>query len=165
MRRGSAIYPALTLAALIALYAAGGFLVLPAILKSQIEARVPQWLGHPVSVGHVDFNPFTYRAGPATDGGAAGAGADAGSKGSLNWFQGAAAQDFYAEILRRLVAEQPISDAALRELATRRGQAVVEQLARAADGLEPHRISVGSHQQSEGRGEPGVTLNLQLEPI
>ncbi len=53
--------PVIATAGLFALYLAGGFFVLPAILKWQVEKQVPERLGHRVSVGAVRFNPLVFR--------------------------------------------------------------------------------------------------------
>ena len=46
------------LLALVALYAAAGFLVLPAVLKAQLPKRLSPLLHRPVSVQRVRSNPF-----------------------------------------------------------------------------------------------------------
>lgn len=50
--------PVRTLIVLIALYAAVGFFALPPLIKWQLEKRLPEMLGRPVSVGQVRTNPF-----------------------------------------------------------------------------------------------------------
>jgi len=49
---------ALVTVTLIGLYATFGFLILPHILRSQMEQKLPAVLHRPVSVRQVRFNPF-----------------------------------------------------------------------------------------------------------
>ncbi len=53
--------PAIIAVVLLALYLAGGFLALPAIVKWQLEKQVPEQLGQRISVGAVHFNPLALR--------------------------------------------------------------------------------------------------------
>ncbi len=53
--------PVITAVSLLALYVAGGFLALPAIVKWQLEKQVPERLGQRISVGAVHFNPLALR--------------------------------------------------------------------------------------------------------
>ncbi len=50
--------PFITVVVLFALYAGFGFLAVPALVKWQVEKRVPEQLGQRVSLGDVRFNPF-----------------------------------------------------------------------------------------------------------
>ncbi|MCF8184135.1 MAG: DUF748 domain-containing protein [Polynucleobacter sp.] len=61
LRKLSFSIPALAAAVLFALYLVLGFLVLPAVLKSQIEQRAPELLGQRISIGALRFNPLTFR--------------------------------------------------------------------------------------------------------
>ena len=56
----------MTLAALVAVYALLGFLVLPLLAKPRIEAALTEELGRQSTIGRLEFNPFTLR-GRVTD--------------------------------------------------------------------------------------------------
>jgi uncharacterized protein involved in outer membrane biogenesis len=61
LRRILLSVPAITAAGLLALYALVGFFAAPAVLRSQLERRVPEWLDQRLTIGAVRFNPFTFR--------------------------------------------------------------------------------------------------------
>lgn len=48
------------LAGLLVLYAAGGFLLLPAVAKAKLPGTLLETLGRPASIQRVRFNPFTF---------------------------------------------------------------------------------------------------------
>lgn len=48
----------IVLLAAVVLYTIGGFFVLPAVLKSQLESKLPPILNRQVSIERIDFNPF-----------------------------------------------------------------------------------------------------------
>ena len=50
------------IAVLVALFALLGFLVLPTIAKSKLEAMATEQTGRPATLGRLEFNPFTLRA-------------------------------------------------------------------------------------------------------
>jgi hypothetical protein len=64
---------------------------------------------------------------------------------------------FYQGLLDRLIKEQPVEDEQLAELATRRADAVVQELTGSVDGS---RVTVGKATQAEAANE---TITLQLE--
>src|SRR3954471_1387427 len=49
---------AVIVASLVALYAVLGFLVVPRMLESQLEKRLPPLVHRPVSIRQIRFNPF-----------------------------------------------------------------------------------------------------------
>ena len=51
-----------SLAAALAIYAAAGFAGLPALGRSQLPGLLSQALGRAVTIGDIEFNPFTLRA-------------------------------------------------------------------------------------------------------
>ena len=53
--------PVIITAGLLALYLVGGFFVLPAVVRWQVEKQVPERFDHRISVGAVRFNPLVYR--------------------------------------------------------------------------------------------------------
>ena len=54
---------ALIAAIVLIVYALLGFLLVPALLQRWIDANAAKLLGRPVSVGAVQFNPFTLKLG------------------------------------------------------------------------------------------------------
>jgi hypothetical protein len=69
---------------------------------------------------------------------------------------------FYQGLLDRLVAEQPVSDEALAQLATQRSDAILSELTQ-TNGISGARTSVGQAQQARDADGKSVTLQLQLE--
>jgi len=69
---------------------------------------------------------------------------------------------FYQGLLDRLVAEQPVSDEALAQLATQRSDAILSELTQ-TNGISGARTSVGQAQQARDADGKSVTLQLKLE--
>jgi hypothetical protein len=70
---------------------------------------------------------------------------------------------FYRTLVDRLIAEQPVSDEMLRQLATRRGEAIVRELTTAA-ALPAARVVLAEPRPASEAGDEAVVLRLQLEP-
>jgi hypothetical protein len=71
---------------------------------------------------------------------------------------------FYQGLIDRMVAEQPVSDQQLAQLATRRGRAVLAELS-AAGGVAAARMALGKTEQASGSADPAATkaITLRLE--
>ena len=68
----------------------------------------------------------------------------------------------YQGLLDRLIAETPISDQALTELAVRRGAAVKRELT-TVGGVSAARVVLGETRRAPGSNEKAVALQLELE--
>ncbi len=69
---------------------------------------------------------------------------------------------FYQSLLDRMIKEQPVSDEALAELATRRGEAIVAEVS-GADGVAAKRVQLGKARPASAASDKAVTLQLELE--
>lgn len=72
------------------------------------------------------------------------------------------APDFYQGLFERMVAEQPVSDEALAQLATQRSDAVLSEVIQTG-GVSAVRASVGQAQEARDADGQSVTMQLQLE--
>lgn len=71
--------------------------------------------------------------------------------------------EFYEAVFERLVEIQPLPDAAVRELAGNRAQAIIETLAKA--GVERARLQSGGITQVKADSGRGVTTELAVEAM
>ena len=69
---------------------------------------------------------------------------------------------FYQGLVDRLIAETPISDQALTQLAVRRGEAVKRELT-TVGGVAAARVVLGDARQAPGANERAIALQLELE--
>lgn len=69
---------------------------------------------------------------------------------------------FYQGLLSRLVAEQPVPDAVLAQLATQRSDAILKELTQTL-GVSDARASAGPPESAHAADAQSVTLQLQLE--
>ncbi|WP_374683119.1 DUF748 domain-containing protein [Accumulibacter sp.] len=69
---------------------------------------------------------------------------------------------FYENLLARMIKEQPVSDAALAQLATRRGEAIIAEMT-SADGVDAKRVLLGKARPASAANAKAVTLQLELE--
>ncbi|WP_291989071.1 DUF748 domain-containing protein [Candidatus Accumulibacter sp. ACC007] len=69
---------------------------------------------------------------------------------------------FYESLLERMIKEQPVSDEALAQLATRRGEAIIAEMT-SADGVGAKRVLLGKARPASAANDKAVTLQLELE--
>jgi hypothetical protein len=70
--------------------------------------------------------------------------------------------EFYQGLFERMVAEQPVAEEALAQLATQRSDAVLRELIQTG-GVSAARASVGQTQEARDADGQTVTMQLQLE--
>jgi len=71
---------------------------------------------------------------------------------------------FYESLLERMIKEQPVSDEALEQLATRRGEAIIAEMT-SADGVDAKRVLLGKARPASAANAKAVTLQLELEVV
>jgi hypothetical protein len=71
--------------------------------------------------------------------------------------------DFYKAMFEQLAQSEDVGDDALRDLATRRAQAVVQSLRSA--GIEPARLQPGPAKANGGDEHKNVSAELSLQPV
>ena len=69
---------------------------------------------------------------------------------------------FYQGLLERMIKEQPVSDEALAQLASQRGEAIVAEMT-SIDGVDVKRVLPGKPRQASAASDKAVTLQLELE--
>ncbi len=69
---------------------------------------------------------------------------------------------FYRSLVDRMIAEEPLPEQALAQLATRRGEAIVRELT-AVGGVSAARVTSGELQKATDGSDKAVPLRLELE--
>ena len=67
-----------------------------------------------------------------------------------------------AVLLERMIKEQPVSDEALAQLASQRGEAIVAEMT-SIDGVDAKRVLPGKPRPASAVSDKAVTLQLELE--